>query len=127
MSRRTGSRPLSKPVEPDSALFAYCTYWRELNRQWQHRLQHWYGDANHFYRDKLRPLRDQIAATPAETEEGFAAKLAVILEDDLPSAIWSICEQQGTNYPYLLRGEDPISKGAPAKRGRPKWRQLEAA
>lgn len=96
---------------PDSCLLAYCRRWRELYREWQRRLRYWYGDANHLYKAELQPLLEHIAATPAETEEGFAAKLAVILEYDLPTTIWCMCEHQGTNHPCLMRGEEPISKG----------------
>lgn len=106
-------------ASPDWCLLAFCRRWRELYREWQRRLQYWYGDANHLYKTELRPLLERIAATPAETDEGFAAKLAIILEDDLCTAVASICERMGTDCPSrYLDIRELMSKGAPKKRGR---------
>lgn len=119
MSVALARRPQVAVDNPDRLLLSLITRWRALYSEWQRRLRYWFGDANNFYRDELRPLLEQIAATPAETEDGFAAKLAIILEDDLCSTVASICERMGTDCPSMyLDWSDLMSKGAPKKRGR---------
>ncbi len=112
-------RPRVAP-KPDHHLLNLCDNWRELSDAWERRAYHWFGDANRLYRNDLQPLLEEIAATPAETDEGFAAKLAIIIEDDLCGVVSSICDRMGTDCPGAMLIERPelLSKGAPKKRGR---------
>lgn len=119
MSVALASRPQVAAVNPDRLLLSLCTRWHVLYSEWQRRLRYWFGDANLLYKEELRPLLEQIAATPAETEDGFSAKLAIIIEDDLCSTVASICERMGTDCPSMyLDWSGLMSKGAPKKRGR---------
>lgn len=114
-------RPPQIAANPDQLLMSLCTRWHALYNEWQRRLHHWYGDANHLHKIELQPLLERIAATPAETDQGFAAKLAIIVEDDLCCVVSSLCERMGTDCPgaMLIEPRELMSKGAPAKRGRP--------
>lgn len=87
--------------QPDERLFRLVDRWGQCFKEWLRQLEgrsyrYTYGYANDYYVRTIMPLLNEIAATPAETEEGFNAKLRILIEEDICTVLWRACQVRGT-------------------------------
>lgn len=111
-------RPIA---HPDQALLGLCTRWHALYHRWEGKLRvcrYSFTSANEHYEAELRPLLEQIAGMPAQTDQGFEAKLCILLECDLCGVIAGICKLKRTECSSFMAAD----RAEP--RGRPRWNEL---
>lgn len=102
--------------------------WGECFKEWLHRLdgQYYrssYAYANDYYRTTIVPLLQEIAATPAQTEAEFEAKLRILVEDDICTVLWHACQVRGSEYcrDITANQPEPMSKNPNPSHRKIRW------